>query len=171
MRCCHLKHKGESWTLDLGDEGAAIRDAAGKVRAEFAREEAAEQFLLPSFSESVKQFRAPVEGELWYFDVARDGLKEIKACLDQSVVAAGPEAMKAIRNRAIRETLIGSAGVIGGTALTVGSYLHAAQNPGGGEYYVTYGLILFGLVLLGKGIYGFLRYGQLQKLAQARELK
>lgn len=50
MRCCHLEHKGETWNLVLEDNGAEIRDAGGNVRAVYTREEAAQQFLLPSFS-------------------------------------------------------------------------------------------------------------------------
>lgn len=166
MRCCHLKHKGEAWVLDLGDEGAEVRDASGGVRAQFTREEAAEAFLLPSFSESIKRFRVPVDGELWYFDVAKNDLKEIKAYINQAVVASGPEAVVAVRNRAIRDGLIGLGGVAAGVALTLGSFFNAAQNPGGGEYVVTYGLVLAGLIMIGKGIYGFVRYGQLKKMSQ-----
>lgn len=166
MRCCHLKHKGEVWTLDLGDNRAEIRDSGENVRAEYTREEAAEQFLMPSFSESIKQFRAPIDGEIWYFDVARPDLKQIKAFIDQAMVAAGPEAVRAVRNHAIRDTLIGLAAVSIGGALTIGSYLQAAQDPNGGEYVVTYGAVLFGLVMIGKGIYGFMRHGQLQTLSQ-----
>jgi hypothetical protein len=165
MRCCHLKHKGEAWTLELGDKGAEVRDASGAVRAQFTREEAAGEFLRPSFSESVKQFRVPVDGELWYFDVAKDGLKQIKAYIDQTVVAAGPEAVVAVRNAAVRDTLIGLACVVGGTALTLGSFF--AADDGGG-FVVTYGLILAGLVMAGKGVYGFLRYGKLKKMTQGQ---
>jgi hypothetical protein len=168
MRCCHLKHKGEMWILDLGDDRAEIRDTEENIRAVYTRDEAAEQFLLPSFSESIKQFRAPIDGQLWYFDVARGDLKQIKAYIDQAVVTAGPGAVRAVRNSAIRDTLIGIGGVAVGTALTVGSYLHAEQNPGG-EYVITYGVILFGLVMIGKGIYGFLRHGHLQKLSSTQE--
>jgi hypothetical protein len=166
MRCCHLEHKGEVWKLALEDNHAEIRDADGTVRAEYTRQQAVQQFLLPSFSESIKQFRAPLEGELWYFDVARNGLKQIKAYLDKAVVAAGPKAVRAVRNRALRDTLIGVGGVVLGTALSIGSYLHAAQTEGNGEYFVTYGVILFGLIMIGKGINSFLCYGKLQKLSQ-----
>ncbi len=168
MRCCHLQHKGETWTMELGEEHAEIRDATGTVRCEFSRQEAAEQFLLPSFSQSIKQFRAPVSGQLWYFDVPRDDLKRIKAYVDQSVVSAGPQAVRSVRNRALRDLLIGVGGLAVGIALTVASFLHAAQNPNAGEYVVTYGLMLFGLVMIGKGVYGHVRYSQLRKLSQTQ---
>jgi hypothetical protein len=85
-----LSSKGEPWTLDLSDEKAEVRDAAGQVRATSTRDEAAEQFLMPSLSESIKQFRVPVDCELGYFDVAKPELKEIKAYIDRALVAAGP---------------------------------------------------------------------------------
>ncbi|HEY7327673.1 MAG TPA: hypothetical protein VH592_08540 [Gemmataceae bacterium] len=166
MKCCHREHKNEVWTLDLGDDAAEIRDAGGNVRAQFTRDQAAGQFLLPSFSESIKQFRAPIEGELWYFDVARGDLKQIKTYIDQAVVASGPEAMRTVRNHALRDMLIGIGAFGIGTFLTVGSYLHAAQNPEGGEYFISYGAVLFGLIMIGKGVYGLIRYRQLQKLSQ-----
>jgi hypothetical protein len=166
MRCCHLKHKGEAWVLDLGDEGALVRDASGRVRAQFTREEAAGAFLLPSFSESIKQFRLPVDGEIWFFDVAKNDLKEIKTYINEAVVAAGPEAVLAVRNTAIRDALIGLACIIAGVGLTVWSYIRATQNPEDSGYVVTYGLVLVGLVMLGKGVYGFVRYGQLKKMSQ-----
>lgn len=105
---------------------------------------------------------------MWYFDMGRTGLKQIKTYMDQAVVAAGPQAVRAVRNRALRDTLIGLGGAALGTVLSIGSYLHAAQAPGGGEYFVNYGVILFGLIMIGKGVKGFLRYGQLQKLSQTQ---
>jgi hypothetical protein len=167
MKCIHVKHKGELWTLDLDADPVVIRNPAGEVRAEFATAEAAEVFLLPSFSESIKQFRAPVDGELWYFDVAKDDLKTIKAFKDRMTVAAGPEAILAVRSRAIRDALIGAAAVVGGIALTVGSFITAANNPQGGSYFITYGLVLFGLVMLGKGAYGYNQYTHLKRLSDA----
>jgi hypothetical protein len=166
MRCCHRKHKGERWVLDLGDEDAEVRDASRDVRAQFTHEEAAGKFLLPSFSESIKQFRVPIDGELWYFDVEKSDLKEIKTYINQAVVAAGPEAVAAVRNVAIRDSLIGLACVAAGVGLTALSFVQAAQNPQEGRYVVTYGLILGGLVMLGKGVYGFVRYGQLKKMSR-----
>jgi len=129
MRCCHVKHKAEAWTLDLSDEGAEIRDAAGDLRSRFTREEAASEFLLPSFSESIKQFRAPVEGELWYFDVVKNDLKEIKAYINQGRGGCWPRGGAGVRNVAIRDGLIGLACIAAGVGLTVWSIVRAAQNP------------------------------------------
>ena len=101
---------------------------------------------------------------MWHFDVDRSDLQEIKAYLDESVVAAGPEAVRAVGNRALRDLLLGVGAVVLGIVVTVASFLNAAQNPEGGRYYITFGLIVFGLVLFGKGVYGFVRHSHLQKL-------
>src|SRR4051794_10259596 len=108
MKCCHLKHKGEIWHLDLGGEGAAVLDPAGTVRAEFTPEEAAGAFKLPSFSESIKQFRLPIGTEEWYFDVDKDGLRQIKAFMDAAVVASGPGAVQALRSAGLRDVGLGA---------------------------------------------------------------
>ncbi len=97
-----------------------------------------------------------LNGELKSFTIAAN---------DQLTAAAGPEAVRAVRNRAIRDALIGAACAIGGVALTVGGYMEAAQKPGGGEFKVAYGLVLFGLVMLGKGVYSYLQYQQIQRLS------
>jgi hypothetical protein len=167
MKCCHRDHKGETWALDLGEERAALRDAAGAVRGEFTREEAARQFLMPSFSESIKQFRIPVDGQLWYFDVAKPDLAQIKAYIDQSVVAAGPDAVRAVRSAAIRDGAIGALAVAAGVGITVFSLMRAENDPEGGMYFVMYGPILVGLVMLGKSVAGFLRYTKLKAHADA----
>ncbi len=166
MNCCHVKHKGETWTLDLVDDKAEVRDAGGQVRASFTLQEAAGQFQLPSFSDSVKQFRVPVDSELWYFDVAKPDLKEIKAYIDRAVVAAGPEAIEAVRTAALRDFLIGAGCAVLGVGITVAGYMQAAHQEEGGKFKITYGLVIFGLVMLGKDAYRFMRYGNLRKMAQ-----
>jgi len=105
---------------------------------------------------------------MWYFDVAKRDLAEIKTYLNESVVAAGPEAVRAVRNRALRDLLIGIVAVLLGIGLTVASFL-AAENEEDGRFYVTYGAILFGLVMAGKGIWGFAQYGKLQRLLREQE--
>jgi hypothetical protein len=167
MRCCHLQHKGETWTLDLRDEQAQIRDAAGKVRGEYPRTEVNDLFLMPSFSESIKQFRAAIDGEMWFFDVAKDDLKQIKAYLNQSLASGGIDAMLPVRNRGFRDLLIGLAAIVVGVGVTVASYLNAAQKPEGGEYSIVYGAVLFGIIMFGKGIYGLVRYQALKKLLES----
>ncbi len=169
MRCYDAKHKGEEWVLQLGKKGARVLDEYGEVRAEFTRGEAAGSFVLPSFAQSIKHFCVPIDGQIWHFDVSKPEIQQIKSFMDHSVVAAGPAAVQAVQTQAIRNLLIGIAATIGGTVLTVGSLVMAAQQEGGGRYVVTYGLIIYGLVMVGKGIYGFVQHGKLQGMTRGRD--
>lgn len=47
--------------------------------------------------------------------------------------------------------------VTGGTAVSVGTYLSAASNPGGGRYFVAWGAILFGAVDFLIGLSGWMK--------------
>ena len=53
-----------------------------------------------------------------------------------------------------------------GTALTVVKLLHPFEKP---DYFFTFGFILFGLVMVGKAVYGFVRYSNLQKLLRTQQ--
>jgi hypothetical protein len=165
LRCVDKGHQGEMWTLDLEGEKAVVRNPAGNAAGEFAPEEAVQRFQMPSFSESIKYFGVKLDEKLWRFDVAKNDLKQIKAFINRTIVSAGPEAMQAVRNRALRDTLLGVAGVVAGIGLTVASYLEAANKPEGGRYTITYGLVLVGFILVGKGIYGFVQYSSLKQMA------
>jgi hypothetical protein len=167
LKCLHKDHKGETWTLDLESDPVVVKDESGKVVWQMPANVAITQFQMPSFSESIKYFGILFGNEIRQFDVSKDGMKDIKAFLNRSLLAAGPEAVAAVRTRAIRDVLLGAACTIGGVVLTVGSYTAAAQKPEGGKYTVTYGLVIFGLILLGRGAYGFVRHGQLKGMAES----
>jgi hypothetical protein len=165
LRCLHKDHKDETWKLDLDGDPVTLKDESGTVVWEMPANVAITQFQMPSFSESIKYFGILFGKEIRQFDVSKEGLKEIKTFLNKSVLAAGPEAVAAVRTKAIRDLLLGAACAIGGVVLTVGSYTAAAQKPEGGKYTVTYGLVIFGLIMLGRGVYGFVRHNQLKSLA------
>jgi hypothetical protein len=167
LRCVDKDHQGEQWTLDLDGDKVLVRDAASKVVAELSPEDAAARFQMPSFSENVKYFGIAIGDRIQRFDVSKDGLREIRDFNNRLTVRGGPEAVQAVRNKAIRDTAIGVLCAVGGTVLTVGSYLSAANKPEGGNYTIAYGLVLFGLVVLGKGIYGFVQYGRIKALSES----
>ncbi|WP_406693609.1 hypothetical protein V5E97_21495 [Singulisphaera sp. Ch08] len=167
LSCVDRDHKGELWSLDLDRERVVVRDASGAPVAEFTPEEAVGRFQMPSFSENVKHFGIQLESSIFHFAVPKDGLREIKALINRTIVASGPEAILSIRNRAIRDTLVGLVCAVGGVVLTVGSYVSAANKPQGGEYTITYGLVLFGFAIFCKGVYGLIQYGQVRSLAES----
>jgi hypothetical protein len=166
MRCVDKKRKGEVWTLDLDDGKAVVRRPAGDPVGEFSPEEAVERFQMPSFSESIKYFGVLLGEEMHRFDVAKSDLNQIRLFINRTIAAAGPEAVQAVRNKAIRDTLIGAGCIVVGVVLSLGSFLAAANKPEGGTYYIAYGLPFFGLIMVGKGVYGFIQHRHLQQLAE-----
>jgi hypothetical protein len=166
LRCVDKQRKGEVWTLELEDHKAVIRRPTGDVAGAFSPADAVERFQMPSFSESIKYFGVRLGDELHRFDVAKSDLKQIKLFINRTIAAAGPEAVQAVRNKAIRDALIGAACIVAGIVLSLGSFLAVADKPEGGTYYVAYGLPLFGLIMVGKGIYGFMQHGQLKQLTE-----
>ncbi len=166
LRCVDRDLKGETWSMEIGDT-VTVRDAAGKAVAEFTPQEAPAHFQMPSFSANIKYFAIALGDSMRRFDVSRDGLREIQALSHRAVASAGPEAMRAVKMRAIRDIALGLACAILGGVLTVGSYMSAANQPGGGKYTITYGVVLFGLVVLARGIYGLIQHGRIERVAQS----
>lgn len=167
MTCVDKDEKGSVWTLDLGADEVVLRDAAGRPAARIPVGEAGGRLVLPSFSENVKYFAVPVGDQFRRFSVPRQGLKEIRAYVNRQTAAAGPEAVTAVRNAAIRDALIGIAAAVGGVVLTTLSYMHPIAQPGGSKFKVAYGLVLFGLVMICKGVYGYLRYNQIKAMVSS----
>jgi hypothetical protein len=165
IRCMDKGHQGELWTLHLESDQALLCDPYSVIQGAYGPEEAVLRFQMPSFSESIKYFGVRLDDRLVQFAVERNDLKEIKRFINQTIVGAGPEAVESVKRKAIRDTLVGIACAIGGCVLTIGSYLAAATSPVGGNYYVTWGLVLFGFIMVGKGLFGFKQYSDLLKMS------
>lgn len=167
LRSVDKQHKGETWLLDLDGEKAVFKDPTGKVIAEVAPQQAVAHFQMPSFSENIKYFGLRAGDKLLQFDVSKPDLKKIKDFVNRTILAKGPEAIRAVRNRAIRDSVIGVACTVGGVVVTIAGYAAAASNPQGEKYTIFYGLALFGLIMIGKGIVGFGQYRKLEVMAQS----
>jgi len=164
LRCVERALKDQVWTLELGEEKALLKNATGATVGEFTPADVLERLQLPSFSKSIKYLIIPVGQDKIQFDVGKNELQQVKDFMNRSVVKAGPEAVRSVRNKAIRDTLIGAACTVGGILATILGYLSATRNPGGGSYYIFYGVVLFGLVEVGRGLYGFHRYATLKRM-------
>lgn len=164
LRCMDKDRKGESWTLDLDGDPVTVTAPDGQVMMSLPPDVVVKFFQLPSFSESIKYFSIQFGTQLRSFDVSKEDLKQIKALINRSLAAAGPEAIAAVKKKAIRDVLIGVGGIIAGIGLTVAGFVVAAQKPEGDKVTITFGLVIFGLVMVGKGIYGFQQYRQLTKM-------
>jgi len=59
--------------------------------------------------------------------------------------------------RHIRRMIYGLFWAVGGSAVTLGSYLSAASNPNGGRYFVAWGAMIFGVVDFFIGLNGLMK--------------
>jgi hypothetical protein len=162
--CVNKALRGQCWELDLDGEQAVFLNTDGDVVAEVGPEQALALFQMPSFSESIKYFGLRTEDGILQFEVSKEALKQIKLFVNRTIASAGPEAVAAVRNKAIRDTVIGIAAVVGGLGVTAYGYLAAAMSPGGGKYTVFWGIVLLGVIMIGKGIYGFRQHALLKSL-------
>lgn len=75
-----------------------------------------------------------------------------------TLVASGAP-VQAARTRAIRTLVVGAVLATFGLIVSVATYAAASSNPNGGSYYVAFGPIIFGIVLIVRGARGLERRG------------
>ena len=153
LRCKDKRFPKGDWLLAVDNTGATLTDSEGVTRAVFPHAEAAERFILPSFWQSIKDLGVRADsGDIIWFIPKASGIGQIKTYLDGTLAAQGSEAIRAFRRRGWLLVLVG--GGITGMAIfvMVASMARAFGNPQGGEYYVTIGSIVFGLIVLSRGI-------------------
>jgi hypothetical protein len=130
-----------------------LTDSEGAARASFSRAEAEARFVLPSFWESIKDLGVRGDtGDVVWFVPDGESVARIKTYLHGALAAQGRAAISAVRRRGWLLVLAG----VGITALAVSvmvaSMARAFGNPEGGKYYVTIGGIVFGLLVLSRGV-------------------
>lgn len=138
---------GELWTLELEPDQALLRDGAGELRNVFSPEDAHSDWAMPSFS-SGTWLTLPTDNGFAAFRCGRRGLAHIRAFIRRGVVASGPSGVGRAWRGAIAEFAIGlllTAAGVGGTLVSM--------NQGAGGLTVFYGVVLFGLIELGRGAY------------------
>lgn len=62
--------------------------------------------------------------------------------------------------KCVRRMIFGLLWAIGGTVITVGTYISAASNPNGGRYFVAWGAITFGVLDFIVGFAGWMKLKQ-----------
>jgi hypothetical protein len=72
---------------------------------------------------------------------------------------SGSPAHRAAQRRANQTILIGALLLVIGIAISVGTYAYAASNPRGGHYLLAWGPIVFGLIVLIRGLRSRSRIG------------
>ena len=151
------------WTLVLSREGVRLFDPSGKLISKFRSEDSDIAFPHSSFWMRRTQLRILGNDGTFYDFIAQKGtIREIQAYLDTSLNQGSIPAIGAFRKRRYRQLAFGSASAIAGTALTARGYLSASSSPQGGMYLIFWGLILYGLVDMWRGISGILKAEAIQ---------
>jgi len=81
----------------------------------------------------------------------------LRHALDGLVFGNRPDAVRELKSKAFRNMLIGSGSMGAGIVLTYLGYRAAGLGNNGGQYRILYGLILFGLGVLVKGVADYRR--------------
>jgi hypothetical protein len=155
------KKGGETWQLELEPEEARLSDPTRNLVARIPRGAAEQRILLPSFSENRSKISVLTDdNKLVSFNPDKPAIAEIKSYFNAALAAAGPEAIAALRGKAIRDLAIGVIAAAAGIGLTVLSYLHPTEKDGTSKSTVFYGLVIFGLIMVGRGIMNLSRAGK-----------
>jgi hypothetical protein len=155
---------GDLWTLDLGEDALRLLDPQGAVTSEFPRAEADRRILLPSFSENRKAiwFLAAAD-RVVHLNPDKPAVAAIKDYLNQSIALAGPEAIADLKKKGYRDLAIGAVSTVAGVVVTAVSLAHPSPSADGqGKSTIMYGLILFGLIMVGRGIAALIRASKIQ---------
>lgn len=153
LRCKDKRFLKGDWLLAVDNKEVTLTDSEDIIRIAFSHAEAAGRFTFPSFWESIRDLGIRADnGDIIWFVPKANNIARIKTYLDRALATQGPAAIGAIRRRGWRFVLAGS-GVTGlAIFVMVASMVRAFGNPQGGEYYVTIGSMVSGLILLSRGI-------------------
>lgn len=161
MATLHLtqaKH-GTPWTLDLGEASVLVTGPPTLPSYEIPRGEAETRIGLPSLLENRRTIGIALGGGK-FVELApnKQAVAALKDYFDRAIAADGPEAIRAIRRRGWRTTLVGGAILAAGVVLTV----VAREGPGvdakgDGMSTFYHGAIAVGLVVALKGIWTLAR--------------
>jgi hypothetical protein len=155
-------HEGEVWELHRTATGFALRDGDGEVAATFPDAEAVHRFRFPSFWASVPFLEIQtLDGLTHRFKPDKEIMPTVRSWVDEAVGRDPTAAAAALRGKAGRSLGIGALLLVAGLAITAATYAHAVARPGGGTYVVTTGLIAFGVLGVGRGLYWYAKAGKI----------
>ena len=167
LECTNMGHPWAPWTLRLSDDGMLTLTAAnGLSFGPLDRAAAVASFRLPSFWGNVKYLQIAVASQLLEFQCPNGGLADIREFLEGSVVAVGGlDAVEEIRRAGKNVAWQGGGLMALGIAASVLGYYGARAN--GGQYYLFFGFVIFGLSRFALGVQDMLRAGRMRSSADA----
>mgnify|MGYP006301234393 CR=1 FL=1 len=154
MVCRDKPFKKVPCALVLQDGSAELTAEDGSVLFNGSYHELDLVSQFPSFSQSIKYFGVQHDGRVLGFDVPKADIQAIRSELDGQIIAADPEAAQRIARKGKLLMFGGIAMIVAGPVMSLLSYQALAAR--GGTYYIWYGISIFGIVILGRGI-GLLR--------------
>jgi hypothetical protein len=157
--------RGQLWSMEWDPDFVIVRDAAGTVVWQAPPQDAVQSFRMPSFSDSIKYFGIQIGSELHEFELAREDLQRMKDFLDGAIATSGPDAVRSIRKKAIRDLVIGALLTLIGAATSAMLLAKVVELKGRGPGRLTFGCLIFGVIMLSKGIYGLRQHRRVEALA------
>lgn len=154
-------HQGQAWKFTLGYDTVRLWNANGELVAEFSPELATQAFEFPSFSESIRHFSVQLPESRLRFDVDKKHLDYLRTFANLATISAGPAAVRAVRNKALRDLVLGI-GAIAAGALLAGAVLTQVKRVRGLKIVVV--LVVVGVSMTAKGVYGYRQYRTMQRL-------
>ena len=163
MKCRTKPYQGQVFTLTSEGSNLRIVDPSGKEIIRIDPADMSKLLRFPSFSDSIKYFGVWLGNGLVEFELASGEIKIVRTFVDQTSAKQNPEFAAKLRVKSIGMIVGGIAAMIAGPLASVLSYQNASQGVDNGRYFIYYGLPIFGLAILVKGIVGLCRVSALQK--------
>lgn len=163
MNCRSKPYADQIFTLISEGSDLRIIDPSGNAVLQGVIADIAPLLRFPSFSDSIKHFAILVEQRILEFDLTSNEVKSIRDLVDRALAAHDPAFVSKLRKKAMTAVVIGIIAIVAGPAASIMSYLQASQGVGSGRYFIYYGLPIFGLAMLAKGLGRYFRVRALQR--------
>jgi len=164
LTCIDKERDGEKWQLQIDGSTASLAMPDGTIAATFTSDEAYSSFELLRFAQSGHNVGITIGDSTLHFTAWPKAFRTLKAFVQQSNNASSAPELEKLKRRAWIQTLLGFVLLIGAGILSIDGILLAAGQTAGGEYYVFYGAMIAGALLMFKGWYDF---AELRKLKPA----
>jgi hypothetical protein len=160
--------KFEQWQAELTADLVTLWTPSGKVLLQWPPATVAKSVRFPSFSKSIKYVGFYTADGVYQFSLNGAQLKALRLLADRGMAAAGPKAARSILTKAILWSVFGFAFMCLGIVMltiTVHEVATNTSDTNGSPHPVGFVSSLVGFAVLCRGIYGFIRYSRVKKLA------
>jgi hypothetical protein len=158
LTCAQKPYKGETWLLKRIRKGLVLVDEDDRAVTLIPTGQVGLRIHFPSFWASRSNVVITGDrGEEYHFEPKGKTIANVRALVDDCAEADPAATASAYRRSAIRDLLIGGGAFALGLIITCASFFFA--NPKGG-FALMIGLLVSGLVEIGRGIYFAIKASQ-----------